>query len=354
MKTGFVFSFRASFFGAACVLTLAAPFFAGGCGGDETTPPPGSAPIPIESIRKEFEAARCEALVRCGSMPDAATCLAVSGSDQNVLQLLADVVYGTVVYDEAAARSCVNALKGASCDGLSSSLNAVTSACEGAFQGSVPEGGGCVTDQECQGKGRCDKNMCMGNGPCCIGVCVPEVPLVGLGGDCSMPESFCVPQAYCDNSGQGGGAPTCATRNDNGQKCNQVDACLEGQRCDTNGDNTCYKLSAEGQQCNPTIATGSCLRVDNWCDTTEKKCVKLPGAGQPCADVNGSLKCLDYAYCDEMAMTCKSKPREGEACMQGGPECLGALYCGQDPMTMMDVCLSPPPASVCVLEVEKK
>lgn len=341
---------RAFFFGAALLAAGAAPLFAGACGGDEPTSSSGG-PVAIESIRDEFAAAECAYRVNCGRMPDAATCRAVVNSDQELLQLIADVVYGTVEYDGAAARKCVDAIKSQSCDALPSKEKALVDACEGVFKGSVPEGGECVTDQECVGKGACDKSMAMGGEPCRIGVCVAEVPPVPLGGDCSM--AGCVVEAYCDQSGAGGMGPTCESRKNNGDPCEQKDACLEGQRCDTNGDHTCYKLSAEGQQCNPTIATGACQRFDNWCDTTEKKCVKLPGDGEPCADVNGELKCLSYAYCDMAGMTCKRRPSQGEACMQGGPECLGSLQCWHDDMTMTDTCVLPPSGAVCVLDVKK-
>jgi hypothetical protein len=74
-------------------------------------------------------------------------------------------------------------------------------------------------------------------------------------------------------------------RNDNGEPCNQPDACIEGQRCNLGDDDKCFKLSAEGQPCNSNLAVGPCLRVDNFCDATSKMGVKLPRVGQPCAQV---------------------------------------------------------------------
>jgi len=353
MKTALRSSVRIPFFGAALALACAASTLVSACSGDDTTPPAGGGPIPIESIRKEYETALCASLVRCGYMPDNATCVDLNAASQDQLQLLADVVYGTVTYDAAAARTCVNAISGLTCEGLSKGLQSVQSSCDSVFKGSVPEGGGCVVDDECLGDSRCDKEMCMGGGACCIGKCVPGTELVPLGGDCSM--AACISDAYCDQGdGQGGAMPTCSARKDNGQTCNAVDACLAGQRCDTGGDGTCYKLSAEGQQCNPTISNGSCLSIDNWCDATAKKCVKLPGANEPCAQDGDKLRCLGYAYCDDEAMTCKARPVEGEDCVMNGPQCLGTLYCAHDDMTMKDTCKRPSPASVCVLDDETK
>jgi hypothetical protein len=346
MKTGLLSSYSVSSFGVVLGLLCAAPLFASACSGDEPTAPAGGGPVSVETIRAELEAAQCEYAVRCGYMPDKDVCLNLSSADQELLQLLADVVFGTVTYDDAAARTCVNAIKAQSCDALPSVEKATNDACRAIFTGMVPEGGACVVNEECAGESFCDTTEPMGGGACALGKCAPVKDLVSVGGDCSM--GSCVAGAYCDpGDGAGGSAPTCTERNDNGEPCNQPDACLEGQRCNLGGDDKCFKLSAEGQPCNPNLAVGSCVRVDNFCDPTSKTCVKLPGVGQPCAQVGDEMRCLAFAHCD--GTTCQARPREGEACMQDGPACLGSLSCVNDEMTMTATCKRPSPSAVCVL-----
>src|SRR5262245_48262966 len=76
-------------------------------------PPPG--PLPLESVRAEADAAKCEALVRCGYMPDRAACSKYTTDDYELLQLLADVVAGRAEYDPAAGRTWVEAVRSQRC-----------------------------------------------------------------------------------------------------------------------------------------------------------------------------------------------------------------------------------------------
>lgn len=306
----------------------------------------GAGPIPIDSFASELEKAQCDFNVRCGYMPDANACSATSGTSQDLLQLVADVVFGQVSFDAAAARNCVEAIRTRTCSTLASVQKSVESACDPVFKGATAEGGGCLVDDECTPGNTCDLEMCMGSSACCLGKCVKEPAAVALGGDCSM--NPCEESAYCKvtDDGMGNVTSVCEKRAANGQPCASIGGCEPGLRCNVSGDGNCYKLSDEGGQCNPNLQEGGCLRVDNYCSPTDKKCVKLPGAGQPCTE-NG-MECLPYAIC--VAGTCQTRPTEGQDCDQAmGPPCLGSLSCQMDDMLMKTVCKRTSFQEVCVL-----
>ncbi len=297
----------------SALLLLCAPL--AGCGDDGPAPP---GPIPLDALRDELAQATCEQYVRCGLTPDKATCDATQGDQQETLQLLTDAVLGRVTYDPAAGRACVEAIRARACDIRSSTTKAFIAACEGMFVGTIPEGEACLLAEECAGKSYCDTSMCMGGGVCCLGTCAKVPALVAVGGDCTM--NACVESAYCDQAAM---PFTCKARKDNGEACDAVDQCKDGMRCDVGGNpQTCYLLQNRGGQCNPSLQQGACIRFDDYCDPTERKCKQLPGDGMPCtADDN---ECLEYARCD--AGTCKRLAIEGEACVDG-PDCLGTLRC---------------------------
>lgn len=308
----------------------------------------GAGPIPIDSFASELEKARCEYAVRCGEMPDAKACSATSGTSQDLLQLVADVVFGQVSFDPAAARACVDAQRNRDCSSLASALKAVNDACATVFKGSTPENGGCLVDEECVSGLSCDLEMCVGNGACCLGKCTKQPTTVSLGGDCSM--NPCDASGYCKvvDDGMGNVTATCEKRVANGQPCDSIDGCESGLRCNVSGDGNCYKLSNEGVGCNPNLQEGGCVRADNYCNPTDKKCTRLPGGGQPCAETPENNKCLPYATC--ISGTCQTRPTEGQDCDPAmGPPCLGDLSCQMDDMLMKNLCKRTSLQEVCVL-----
>lgn len=298
-----------------------------GCADD-----PGPGPIPLDELRDELSKATCDQYVRCGQMPDLATCTAVQGDTRLTLQLLTDAVMGRVTYDEAGARTCVEAIRVHACDDLPATQKKLNDACAKMFVGTVPDGGSCLFSTECAGGAVCNVSMCMGNGACCLGVCEKKPATVAIGGDCST--NPCVDTAYCDGSAM---PPTCKARKDNGEACDAQGQCKEGQRCDVAGSlPTCYLLSDRGKACNPALEAGGCIRNDDYCHPTDRKCVALPGDGQPCTEKG---QCMDYAYCDE-AKTCRKRPVEGGTCSDS-IRCLGTLECNNM------VCTLDPAAQVC-------
>lgn len=280
--------------------------------------PAGPGPIPLDELRAELSKATCNQYVRCGQMPDEATCDAVQGDTRFTLQLLTDAVLGRVTYDEAGARKCVEAIRNQNCDNQISTRKALADACATMFVGTVPEGESCLYDTECASGGVCNTSMCMGNGACCLGVCEKKPDLVPLNGDCTM--NACIDSAYCDASAM---PPTCQPRKDNGDACDAQGQCKEGQRCDVNGSvQTCYLLSKRGGACNPALDAGACIRYDDYCHPMDRKCVSLPGDGEPCTEKG---ECLGYTYCDDTKV-CRKRPVEGGACTDA-IKCLGTLEC---------------------------
>lgn len=298
-----------------------------GCADD-----PGPGPIPLDELRDELSTALCNQYARCGQMPDQATCDAVQGDTRLTLQLLTDAVLGRVTYDEAGARTCVEAIRNRVCDNAQATQKALNDACAKMFVGTVPAGGACLFDIECSSGAICNTTMCMGNGACCLGVCEAKPSAVALGGDCTM--NPCVESAYCDDSMM---PATCKARKENGDACSAQGQCKEGMRCDVNGSvPTCYLLSNRGGACNPALEAGACVRYDDYCHPTDRKCTALPGDGKPCTDKD---ECLDYAYCDD-TKTCRKRPVEGGACSDT-IQCLGTLEC------VNMVCTADPSTQVC-------
>jgi hypothetical protein len=289
--------------------------FTPACSEDEVA---GPGPISLEAALGELGGARCEYLVRCGFAVDQPTCLDYQ-LDPGLLQLVADVGWGRVGYDSAAARTCVEQLRALSCDVLEADIDALEATCKAVFGAKVPESGECFLSAECLGDLECDFSGC--DQTCCPGVCMPPVPRAPIGADCSTTQ--CVKGAYCEQTDT---AQTCAAQVDNGAPCSSQDACKDGARCDQDSSGDCYILSREGETCNPTLSSGGCLSPTNWCDPAQSKCVRLPGAGQPCAGDNGT--CLPFATCN--GTSCVVRPRDGEACVDGGPACLSGLQCGDD------------------------
>lgn len=316
------------------------------------------APV-VESadLREQELDARCEYLVRCGYMPDDATCRASQSYDQSLVQALGGTSFDRAGYNEEAAATWLEALRTLGCEGTSENVRLYAEARAPVFAGRIELGGACFADDECMGDDTvCDRAACPGDQLCCTGECV-EQRVLSVGERCPLPQqgvrltAACEDFAYCqlppdDGSGMPPTEGTCQARSDNGLPCDQLDACLDGQRCDLGGTGNCYQLSASGEMCNPALQRGSCLAVNEACAAST--CELAPGPGQPC--VTG--QCAGWAFCqnDGMTETCVGFLRAGEAC-DGSVPCLGDLRC-RDGSCQLDstvlVCVEgtppPPPA----------
>jgi hypothetical protein len=309
-------------------------------------------------LRDEELDARCEYLVRCGYMPDAGTCRASQRYDQSLVQTLGSTSFGRAGYDREHAARWLDTLRNLGCEGTAENARLYAEARAPVFAGRVAVGGSCFADDECTGDAVCDRAACPGDQLCCTGECVAQ-RVLGVGERCPLPQpgvritAACEAAAYCqlppdDGSGMPPTQGTCQPRSDNGLPCDQVDGCLDGQRCDRGGTDNCYKLAASGEMCNPSLQRGSCLAVNEACTGSSPTCELAPGPGQPC--VRG--QCAGWAVCrnEGDADTCVAMLRAGEAC-DGSVPCLGDLRCRNDVCTLDStvlVCVEgdPPPPSM--------
>jgi hypothetical protein len=294
------------------------------------------APV-VESadLRKQELEARCDYLVRCGFMPDEDTCRASQTYDQSVVQALGGTSFGRSRYDEEAAANWLATLRELGCEATAENARLYAEARAPVFAGRIEVGGSCFADDECEDDAVCDRAACQGDQICCTGECV-EQRVLGVGERCPLPQqgvrltAACEESAYCqlppdDGSGVPPTEGTCQVRSDNGLPCDQVDGCLDGQRCDQGGTGNCYKLSARGEQCNPDLQRGSCIGIFDVCSPSSSECVLAPGSGEAC--VLG--QCAGWATCQDDGTgntMCVALPRAGEAC-DGGLPCLGDLGC---------------------------
>jgi hypothetical protein len=312
----------------------------------ETTPEPTGRDLRADEID-----ARCEYLVRCGFYPDRDTCIVSEAPDTGLLQALGAEAFGRVEYDYEAVETYIDTLRGLSCDATITVAREIADARAAAFTGKIEIGGDCFADLECEGDAICDRNACDQNTLCCTGACVAFSTLA-IGDSCPLTSdgpriaSACADDAFCqpppdDGSGMPPASGTCTLRATNGDPCDFVDACGDGQRCDINGSNTCYRLSGSGEMCNPMLSQGSCIGINETCNPGASTCQLAPGPGQACPDG----RCADYAFCGD-DMVCAARPRLGESC-DAGP-CLGDLYCRDNVCTRSEtvhVCIDgqPPP-----------
>lgn len=286
--------------------------------------------IAVEQFPDRELDARCNFLVRCGFMPNLDFCLEANGTDPEAVQAVGAIAFERAEYDPGAAAHYVELLRTASCDLEELVARELDDAREAVFTGKVPEDDPCFADWECAGNAVCDRQECPGDQLCCTGRCVTKRVLT-VGDDCPLegnPDllyTACEPTAYCEppQDWEGEEPPLvgrCAPRVDNGMPCTSSAQCLEDQRCDVNGSNTCFKLSLTGEMCNPMLSEGSCLGLDRVCDTNLSTCVERPRPGEAC--VQG--RCIQWAECRDDV--CVARPGPGEPCGDG-PPCLGRLQC---------------------------
>jgi hypothetical protein len=212
-----------------------------------------------------------------------------------------------VVYDEAAAGTCIDAyrtvLSACTNRDLSKQLN---TACDNIFRGTVPLGGSCGTTTECA-------KPATGGVSCTTAVCT-------------------VTPSYS--------SPTSEPHAVAGQACTE----------------TCSATGASGSICGGYSAPDGgaaayCWTNDGLACSSAKICEAAPGVGQTCIDMsycatdayclNGKCvasqatgpcpsgrECLSTSYCDYTTKQCTPLKQNGEACNQGS-ECL-AGQCEQD------------------------
>lgn len=308
-----------------------------GCGGDEhvvSDAPPGQpdaaqppdaagpyGPITLDDLPVRLEDAVCLFEVKCGMMPDVATCRAVfDPGTTDVAQLTAYVAAGKLTYDATKAGECLTAYRDAACSYDGDGGLGPAAVCDAVFTGDKVEGVACFMDEECVGDLICETQACAG--ACCTGTCKAKPAPAAVGADCSA--APCADGAYCALDGAGGAA--CAERVAVGGACAAVDACAAGATCKLApgaGQGTCVAVGGDGAQCDPG-AIASCAGIDRWCDPSSSTCVARKPIGAVCG---GDGECIEAGAC--VLGACQVRPRPGEACGAAatGGGCLGDLPC---------------------------
>jgi hypothetical protein len=256
----------------------------------------------------------CQYGVRCGSLPDQASC----AYDVDLRQARADIQSGKVIYDGTAAEACLDSFGARGCN--LSEIFVSSAACQRAATGTLVDGAACGSGDQCvskiceQASATCDTST-----TCCPGTCGPT--RAAEGEDCSGGQG-CVSGTYCDSTGT---TQVCKKRAALGAACSPLLPCLENLRCagaTASTQGTCTAYPKRGEPC----ATGglACDDTRDTCDATTKTCVARVGVGGDCAAAPEG--CLELAACDPATQKCVAKSALGVACT---PEigCLAPLAC---------------------------
>lgn len=361
---------------------------AAGCGPDGGTGTnPGTTPgasVPIEQLQAAIVPAACDAIFRCNTGNDLQETRALFGTVENcraqattlgssdVDDLRRAVTAGTVRYDGAAARRCVDQFATA-CNFGSDLFDG----CQGVFTGTVAVGGMCWRSEECAGDAYCSHESAPGSPRTCPGRCTARV---ALGAQCSGGDSQCTRngvtgQPNCDTGSTPGAMSVCVDRRNGapaaeGAACGlsrmgatvQVDTpCATGLVCVRSTDpntGTCRRGAALGAACGAGMpcgqgycvpsgagGAGTCMNITVQ-TTVGARCSRMGfpevcspfarlrcGMNNTCESLGngavgsmctpgdlGMFQCNAGLYCDRPMMRCAAKKAVGAAC-ESGNEC---------------------------------
>lgn len=308
----------------------------GACAGDS---------IAIDDLLDCFVAAQCKWLVTCGLYPPTVQDCVESIKNQGDFDLkrtLESVEAERTIYDGAAAAECLAGLDAASCS------EQPGDDCDAVFVGTIPGGGLCYDQNECQGvDARCNRPDCQGQ--CCAGSCLDATP---LGGDCSGSDSFCADGDACVNVDQGPNPPTftcysgeqgiecssdyhcdsglycgpssyCVPALAGNAPCSQNSQCLESLSCVGEGagvQGSCKDVSMLGASCD-TDCDGN-LFCDPPIDGTLGTCVMKRGISGSCTS---NSHCQEQLYCRDSDSSCQPPPGLNMPCENYN--CGPGLFC---------------------------
>ncbi len=339
---------------------------------------PGSAegvdagpPVALEAIVPTLVDALCDGIARCAPTfrEDAETVLMLGGPEDcrrrlgrlfvghttstgnDFADLARAVRAGTVLYDPAGARRCMNRVASrCAVRALESEL------CFEAFSGTVRVGGSCWRSEECAGDAWCDHGAL--DGRTCPGSCRPRTArgaACTLDRECSRAGVLGVARCGSDAAGMrcvdervGG---TIAL----GQRCSDFAAgtdptvqvrvaCAAGLLCaipaGSLGGAVCVALSAEGAACDPT---GAECAATHECSGRPARCRPLPvrhRAGEACDAMGASGVCnvFEGLRCVMDRCAAYGDGSRGSACATDDlPSCRAGLYCDRMARTCQPV-----------------
>jgi hypothetical protein len=243
----------------------------------------------------QFVPALCDAVEACAGSTVSQIFLAASGGCEggfgagweNAVVPAMDmaIARGTVTYDAAAARACLDALRADPCSFTNNGAAAL--ACQGVWRGTQPAGGPCSLNEEC-------------------GV-----------------EQFCSLTTACPG--------TCQARRTSGQDCGEERHCAAGLTC---SDGMCVAPPREGAGCTELgecglgflCSGGQCRPVDEVLVGAEGTSCNLQ-TGPLCRD---GLSCVvDMIMPGGATFVCRAGVAAGAACRLGIPsQCPAGQACG--------------------------
>jgi hypothetical protein len=256
----------------------------------------GCRPGPVHFVQycTEWAAMACDLAERCSCLGDVTyercpNLMEAQCQDDVVVP----VQSGRLIYDEDAARECLDAWRDV-LDDCSIVGDEVPEACRRALVGHTPEGQACAADRECQPPLLCHWSVC--------------TRMPGDGEQC-FNGMECATGLYCTYD------MICQVPRDVGGSCpEERRACREGLYCESL-TTTCQQAVGAGASC----ATNSEMCLEGlYCDFATATCVPSPGGDGDCYASRGA--CADGLYC-EAGARCQPRKPAGETCYDA-TECL--------------------------------
>ncbi|HEX6278108.1 MAG TPA: hypothetical protein VFZ53_33920 [Polyangiaceae bacterium] len=331
------------------------------CGGSSGfTSGGGDDSVALDDLPAEFARAQCELVERCYGplyhvffvFEDCETRTEAAFRDGGFAALEAAIDAKTVKYDAEKAARCLDELATRDC----SEVNQRTlDACEDALAGTIPLGGECNLDEECEGARICEvAAQCPGT---CVeryaaGQACTENDECADGLVCSEATNRCVTPAGDGQACGGGiepqcdGGLLCAGEDENqgrtgtchpedqieehgiGEACSPSvgDLCEAGLSCVIDSlapTFACQAIAASGGPCG--IGFPEQCPVGEYCPISAAElafevlaatCRPLPEIGEPCAErpIDIGAACEPYARCDLPTGTCLGLRELGESC----------------------------------------
>lgn len=296
----------------------------------------GGGAVPIEDAPAELADVWCDAIETCvGPLAErtqgSAVCrdnVEATVANGTVPLWEAAIEAGTLTYDAALARACLDATRAQGCDLF---IAAPPEACRDFLQGTIAIGGRCSTSEECEGDAFCDGAGC----PDVPGTCAARL---GSGSACESDDE-CQSGLLCEDGACRTPASTSggSCGGGSGLECPIDELCI-GADLETRGtctpitevftrnlDEPCDPLEAE--LCSPEL---SCAITGGTAGALEASCKAIAPSGGSCFGASPDM-CPRGEYCDALPQmgdlegTCQTLPVEGEACGQS----LFTRVCGE-------------------------
>ncbi|MFL5319647.1 MAG: hypothetical protein ACJ790_08305 [Myxococcaceae bacterium] len=318
--------------------------FVGGAGGGGGST---GGSVSLDQFCQGYAQDYCDALIRCGQMdPNFRQGCYTFLERYQCASLKSSVTRGGSTFDAQKAATCLQAYGAALATSCNTSPSVSDPSCQDLVKPAAGPGQICTAQSDCS-----DQNTaCSGQG--CNTTCQPWG---GLNQVCRY--GSCSQGFWCDSA-----SDTCKAPQQIGSNCSsgstQNPQCVDTAYCDTT-QGKCVALPGQGGTCRPgtpTCATNlycssnnTCqpfLALDAGCNGSDPSCgptryCPFVNGGYHCAprhDVNGTCasyrECLTTLRCTttgSTAGTCQPKGGEGASCQGTFGECEDTLYCDPVP-----------------------